>query len=414
MFRIPRHLVLVAATAFLLKTAIALSTYGSTDVLIYESDVAKVRRDGAVSLYRDGIQTEWCGQAEQRSCPPFIHPPFMIHAVRGWAVLAEISGLPFRFWLRFTCAMADVGSLALLVRLLRRRLSEGQTRVALLWFAASPIAILISGFHGNTDPILMFFVLLAIDLVEGQRPTWLAGVALGVATSIKVLPVLLAPAVLLSLPRMRCRLEFCVGAAAAFLVGSAPFLLMAPELVVTRVFGYSSQFGSWGLSLLALVLRQSARLSWLGDLYVRHGKILGLLVVLGASLWLRPRGRRNGLFIRAGFLMFLFVSVIPGFGVQYLVWLVPWVVSLGFGPTAAYHVAGTAFLFAYYTTAAGTFPWYLANSLERPAWSDTVLSLGLISWVVVCSITVIYARRLAAMRAEPSRGCEPRESGAGP
>lgn len=106
--------------------------------------------------------------------------------------------------------------------------------------------------------------------------------------------------------------------------------------------------------------------------------------------------------MQAGFLMFLFVSVIPGFGVQYLAWLVPWVVGLGFGPTAAYHIAGTAFLFAYYSTAAGEFPWYLANSLARPAWSGTVLGLGLICWVVVCSIAFIYGRRLVAMRAAPS------------
>src|SRR5260370_14589294 len=100
--------------------------------------------------------------------------------------------------------------------------------------------------------------------------------------------------------------------------------------------------------------------------------------------------------------MFLFVSVIPGFGVQYLVWLVPWAVGQGPGPRAAYYIAGTAFLFGYYTTAAGTFPWYLANSLERPGWSGTVLGLGLICWVVVCFLAFIYARRLVAMQAEPS------------
>lgn len=400
--RIPRSLVLLVLAAFLLKIALAFFTYGSTDVLIYEADLAKVGRDGGVALYRDGIQTEWCGHPEQRPCPPFNHPPFMVHALRGWAFLAEMSGLPFRFWLRVTCAVADLGSLGLLARLLRRRLTESQTRVALLWFAASPIAILISGFHGNTDPILMFFVLLAIDLVEGQRPAWLAGVALGVATDIKVLPVLLAPAVLLSLPGARRRFEFCTGAGLAFLVGSVPFLFAAPEVVVTRVFGYASQFGSWGLSLLAMIFRQTTRLSWLGDVYEHHGKILSLGAVLCASLWPRPYSRRQALFTQSGLVMCLFVSAIPGFGVQYLVWLVPWVVALGSGPTAAYYIAGSAFLFGYYSTAAGKFPWYLANSLERRGWSGRVLGLGLICWIVVCSITFIHAKRLATMQSESS------------
>jgi hypothetical protein len=52
--------VLVALAAFLLKTAIALSTYGSTDARIFEADLAKVGQDGGVALYRDGIRTSVC------------------------------------------------------------------------------------------------------------------------------------------------------------------------------------------------------------------------------------------------------------------------------------------------------------------------------------------------------------------
>jgi hypothetical protein len=73
--------VLVALAAFLLKTAIAFTTYGSTDVLIFETDVAKMRRDGGLALYRDGISIEWCDQIEQLACPPFNHPPFMIQVL---------------------------------------------------------------------------------------------------------------------------------------------------------------------------------------------------------------------------------------------------------------------------------------------------------------------------------------------
>jgi len=274
--------------------------------------------------------------------------------------------------------------------------------VALLLFAASPISILASGFHGNTGPILIFFVLLSICLIESQRPAWLAGVALGMAVNIKILHVLLAPAALLSLPGTRRKIELCAGAAAAFLVGSLPVLVAAPELVITRVFGYGSQSGPWGLSLLALASLGSPHLAWLYDLHARYGKILSLCLVLGASLWPRPRPGRNALFMRVGFLMFLFVSLTPGFGVQYLAWLVPWVVALGARPTATYYLAGTVFLFAYYTAAAAArFPWYLANSLERPAWTATVICLGLICWVVVCCIALIYVRSLWASPAGP-------------
>jgi glycosyl transferase family 87 len=386
--------VFLAVAAFLLKTAIALTTYGSTDVLLFEADLTKIRRDGALALYRDGISTEWCGQAGQRACPPFNHPPLMIRALEAWGLLSRLSGLPPRFWLRLTCALADLGSLAMLTRMLSQQLSERRTRLALLLLAASPISILVSGFHGNTDPIMIFFVLLSICLVERQRPAWLAGVALGIAVNIKILPVLLAPAMLLSLRGTRRKIELCAGAAAVFLAGSVPVLIAAPELVMTRVFGYSSQSGPWGLSLLALASLQSPHLAWLYDLHGRYGKLLSLCLVLGASLWPRPRPGRNALLMQAGFLMFLFVCLIPGFGVQYLAWLVPWVVMLGTRSTATYYLAGTVFLFAYYTAAAAGFPWYFANSLERPAWTAAVIWLGLICWVVVCCIALIYVRSL--------------------
>jgi len=397
--RVPRYLVAVASAAFALKIAIALCTYGSTDVLIYEADLTKIRQEGAVALYRDGITTRWCGQPGQRACPPFIHPPFIVHALRGWGVLADLSGLPLRFWLRFTSAVADVGSLVLLVRLLRARRQDPQTGISLALFAASPIALLISGFHGNTDPILVFFLLLSICLVEGRRSAWLAGVALGMAVNVKILPVLLVPAVLLALPGVRQRIEFCVGAAAVVLVGSLPTLVAAPEVIITRVMGYGSQSGPWGLALVAMVL-QNPHLAWLHDLHARYGKLMALGVVLGSSWWPRSRAFQSALFTRAGFLLFLFLSLTPGFGVQYLAWLAPWVVALGVRTTATYYLAGAVFLFAYYTAAAGGFLWDLANSLERFPWTPVVLGLGLICWMVICVITLRFAGSLRASAGE--------------
>jgi hypothetical protein len=244
-------------------------------------------------------------------------------------------------------------------------------------------------------------VLLSIYLIQGRRPAWLAGVALGMASSFKILPVLLALAALLALPGTRRRVEFSAGAVVAFFAGSLPFLVAAPGLVLARVFGYRSQFGTWELSLLALVSQGGPRTAWLYDAYARSGKILSVCLVLGASLWPRPREPKF-LLLQIGFLMFVLVSSVPGFGVQYLAWLVPWVVVLGLGATAAYYTAGAALLVAYYITAAGRFPWYLANSLEHPAWNGRTISLGLICWVVVCRITLIYARRLLASRADSS------------
>ena len=122
--------------------------------------------------------------------------------------------------------------------------------------------------------------------------------------------------------------------------------------------------------------------------------------MLGASWWAHSRCVQSALFARAGFVLSVFLSSIPGFGIQYLAWLVPWVVALGPGATATYYLVGGLFLFAYYTAAAGGFPWDLANSLERHAWTAPVLALGLICWIVVCVITLLYVRTLGARSGE--------------
>jgi hypothetical protein len=125
---------------------------------------------------------------------------------------------------------------------------------------------------------------------------------------------------------------------------------------------------------------------------------VGLVVI--ASWWPGPHRGESALFLRIGFLLFLLLSVTPGFGAQYLAWLVPWVVALGVGPTGTYYVVGAFFLFAYYTAASGGFPWDLANSLEHPPWTATAIGLGLICWTVVCCLTLRYVRTLWAMPAE--------------
>lgn len=253
----------------------------------------------------------------------------------------------------------------LLARLLIRRQGDPQAIPALMLFAASPIAILVSGSRQHRpDPGLLRG---AIDLPDRRPASTLArrGRSWNGA-NFKLLPILLAPVALLSLVGTRRRLQFFVGATAVFLAGSLPLLAMAPVPVLTSILGYSSQAGSWGLSLLALAISENIGLSWASDLQARYGKIFSLCLLLAASLWLRSRSRASALFLHAGLLVFLFVSSIPGFGVQYLAWLVPWVVELGPRPTAILYLTGTAFLLAYYRSAAtGPFPWYAANT--RPS-----------------------------------------------
>ena len=147
-----RWVITAAALAFVVKISLAWNTYGSNDVIFWECDLAKIQHEGGLALYRDGAQIYWNGAWFRTE--PFNQPPFMIHLLRAWAAVAEASGLPMRFWLRLTSVLADIGSLALVWGILIA--SKLHVRpLALGLVALSPVSIAVSGFHGNTDPVMV-------------------------------------------------------------------------------------------------------------------------------------------------------------------------------------------------------------------------------------------------------------------
>ena len=381
----------------MLKAIVASSSYGSIDLLLFDAHLAKLTRDGPIALYRDGIETEWCGHEGQKECLPFNHPPFMIHVLKAWAGMSDVSGVPLRFWLRFTCALADAGSLVVMLAMVRGWRDDPDKRIALCLFAASPIAVLVSGYHGNTDPIMLFFVLLSVWMIEQRWSAWLCGAALGVAASVKILPLALCPVLLWSIEGSRRKVSFIAATALALVIGSLPMLLIEPTLIATRVLGYRPPSGTWGLPLVALITQLGVSTS-VYDTYMRYAKAVTLTLIASASLVPRPRGTEHGLLLRIGLIMSLVVWSAPGWGIQYLVWLVPWVVVLGAGATAIYYLVGTVYLMTYYGVASGQLG-SLPAVLNGPLWTPTTLTVGLICWLVVSWLTFVYARRLIAVGA---------------
>jgi hypothetical protein len=389
---------LSALLAFSLKLALLLNTRGTNDVQFWERSLERISTGGALALYQEGAQVF-------RSDPTdyvdyFNQTPFMIHVLRlwGWAIAA--SGLPMGFWLRLTSSLADIGSLWLVWKILRPRPAP------LLLVALSPVSIMVSGFHGNTDPVMIFFLLLSIYLLEIRGRTLLAGVAFGMAINIKVMPVVLGPAILLYLPSMKQRVEFTLGAAAAFTAGWMPYLAQAPLPVLLTVFGYNSISGHWGLSrLLNVYVLSTGTLPWLVPLYQRIGKALMLSVLLAASVWMNRRSKKPRLFLQWGFLAFLFLLLTPGFGVQYLAWLVPWGAALTGWEILFWYAASGFFLFEVYTYWSRGIPWYFANMRFTDDLNQKngllYFALETLCWISVACVVYAYWKRLGRRATSP-------------
>ena len=377
------------------KLWLASTTLGTSDVRAFQFFLRAYLGSGAETLYAVD--------------PKFNHPPFVLQILLGVRWLVQATGLPFPFCLRLPGILADLGSILVLLALFAPDRSRG-TRTVLVLVAAAPVSILVSGFHGNTDAIMVFLVLLSVWLAQGPRRTVLAGAAMGLAVSVKIVPLLLGPAVLFWLPDRRRRLEYAGAAALVAIAAASPTIFEAPGLLLRKVLGYSGSFGLWGVSRLATL---SPAIS---EAFEHGGRWVLLAVLLGLSAWMNLRGRKPSLYRQLGVLTTAFLAFAPAFGPQYLVWIVPFLVGLPVAAVAAFLAVSGAFLVLVYTFwSQGVeqdlgvtdwrtaefwrmgLPWHYANADQLGPWRGEIVPVEIACWVAV---VVLFALQMRAARRE--------------
>jgi len=319
-----RLILLALFASALVKLWLALNTHGSIDVSGFYDQLQKIRALG-VGAY--GVRGPFDNV--------FSHPPAMIHIIKFWGWLADSTELPFRFWLRLPSISADIGSFFIVARWLVKLQPTPDHFWRLLALVLCPASIIISGWHGNTDSLMIFLVLLAVYLVETERASWLAGFVFGLSLCVKFVPLIFVPAVFFYLPRWRTRLSFFGAAAATFILCSLPYIAQDPQAVKSVVFGYSSIYGHWGLTLLALLVSEPPMYShgWY-DVQGGHAIFAAVLkyatlgLICALAVWLNRREKRSSFFVQCGLVAAIFLFLTPGFGQQYLAWIVPFVAAL--------------------------------------------------------------------------------------
>src|SRR6266446_5976561 len=145
-----RYLVLLAAgVALIAKLLIASNTFGTNDVVFFYSFGKSLTQRGLESTYLSDIA--------------FNHPPLaaaFIRTIYQWDHIPWLHehGITFPFLLRFPGIISDfVVVLVLLAAAKPLRLPVW----SLLVLALSPVSLMVSGFHGNTDSVMVLFLVLA-------------------------------------------------------------------------------------------------------------------------------------------------------------------------------------------------------------------------------------------------------------
>ena len=315
-------IIALALIAMTLKLAIAYNTIGTNDAVFFYG-FAKV-------LSEHGL--EWTYQHSRY----FNHPPLTAYYLRGIYALTEQRwcqdiGVHFPFLLRLPGIIADF-----LVVLVLLRISKTDFRIptwALALFALSPVSIMVSGFHGNTDPVMVLLLVCAVWMCLRKQPV-LAGLFFALSCQIKIVPLLVLPALALFwFSQNRSRSFLISGAITTCLLWSEP-LLHFPMLFAKNVLAYGSYWGIWGITYLFRLtgLHDFSRLSFF-DLEPAQNIIITVLkvIIIGAALWIawQHRQARGRAFVESiAYTWLVFFVFAPGVCPQYLIWLAPFILIL--------------------------------------------------------------------------------------
>jgi hypothetical protein len=286
---------------------------------------------------------------------------------------------------RVPVILADAAAALLLGRIaLDRGLGARAAKLVTAGYAFNLCGILVSGYHCNTDPAYAMLSLLACYLLQDRGRPLLAGLALGLAVNVKLIPGLLVLPLCLAARSWREVLRFGAGLAVMGLPFVPP-LLLEPAFA-RNVLAYRSQIDNWGIPYLLAQLRGSP-IPRTGPpapdhpaaVYFHHGSWIILALVGLWAVAARALHPRWDLYRVAAVTYAIFLVFAPGFGVQYLVMVAPLLyvaVAPRFGN--AYGLAAGAFLLAaYWFYYDGGFP---ISSLFDRRFPEQIALVGLVAW----------------------------------
>jgi len=362
-----RTLWVLIGTALVARLTIVALSIGSNDIVYWKTFADSIRKVGILQTYRDiGI---------------FNHPPLAGYwaAAMGW--LSASVGIPFPPLFKIAPFVADLATAWLLWRCTRPRgpVVALALAAAFLW---SPIAILVSCFHANTDPILAGLLLLAALAADAERPLT-AGLVLAAALNVKIVAVFAAPVILLRPATWRDRFRTCAAASVA-IVPFLPVLLGAGKAFLHNGVAYNSNPDEWGIIYM---LRHLGDVHNIGPFFLHAMGLYQLIgrwpILLAAvAIGIVARGGRRSATEATTLVLAAFLVLAPGFGLQYTAWVLPLLFFVAPLRTAiAYSLAGGAFL-------ALTYIHFWQGKLPAMSWFTTVYPpgaaiFGFVAWLIL-------------------------------
>jgi hypothetical protein len=338
------------------------------------------------------------------------HPylPFQMYIMGGMAWLSRATGLPYVAAIKLPAVLADVALTGLIYAVVvkgssvngdespdyergrdyrdtagRRASVEARAGAAYLatLYALNPISLLVTSYHGQFEAVTLLLLTLAWLFWERGHAGLSAG-ALGLAVLNKTWPVVFLPVVLIRLRGWGARARYvALALGIPILFTLAYILLFSPDVrfMLGRALTHRGVAGYWGPGAILnpLAAARPGLQPAVDTLFALRNGLLAAAALF--TLWWTRR--QSALDALLTLLLGLFVVTV-GFGIQWLVWLVPFALLAGEDRwLKAYSLAG-AFMMVVHLFGLHMIP-LLGEWLPATAADWTLRLSGLPAWGVV-------------------------------
>ena len=332
------------------------------------ADILRYRRVGAHVL-----DVSWNPYLAARLYP---YPPVWVWVEAACEWLARTTGFSFAVLVKLPVLAGELLIVALLARWARE--SEGPARWAAWIYALHPVAVLVSGFHGQFDSLALLMILIAVRASDRGRHD-AAALALAGGIALKSFPVLAVPVLLLRVKGATARTRFLVLALLPVAAILVPYLVHDRAAVARELFGYGGVadfgwIGAW------------RGLRWASDGMLARGEArfheplvtITKMLFLGGYVAVIARMMRREAPAAVLAVLVAFVALYGALSAQYLLWVVPLAVLRPDRWLVIYSVFATAALVGFYL--------FLAPGVLTPA--GAIEGAGVV-WVSGAVLTVV-------------------------
>jgi len=328
------------------------------------------------------------------------HPylPLQMYLMGAMAYLSQRTGLPYVVAIKLPAVAADIALTGLIYRAAIRSFGRAWAVYLALLYALNPVSLLVTAYHGQFESITLLLLVSAWWLWERQRERASAG-ALGFAILNKTWPIVFLPVIFIRLRHWRARTLYTLIALGIPILFSLAYLVLFsadPTPMLRRALTHRGVPGYWGPgALLAPAGSLWPALQILTDILfaLRNWLLLGAFLI--TLWWTRRQAALDALLT---ILLAIFVVTV-GFGIQWLVWLVPFALLVGDDRRLRLYSLAAAFMLAVHLFGLHMIP--LLSEWLPVAAADAVIRLSALpAWLIVVGWFV--ARLRATRRAEPT------------